>query len=577
MKISRRISIILALVLVLFVFSGCNETAGPSDEGGPKPTADTNTPTEPSDNGSSSDPSTENGYTLPLSKGDITLTCWGFPLPEWKIDDLDNNDFTNWLEEQTGVNIEWVMGPATDRETKLSLLLSSGEYPEVIFNPGFSPSQQQIYGQQGLILELNDFIDKYGIETKRMYAEIPEIKAAVERDGGKIYVMPSFFDSPHDYSYSRMWVYQPWLDNLNLDMPETTEEFYDMLVAFRDNDPNGNGKKDEIPYVGAEQVWFSEITPFFMNSFIYYDNRTQMNLVDGKVIPVFAQEEYKEGLKYLNRLYENELIMPQTFSHNEQALKQLLSNDEMIVGCFTAHAPFLYCDEEIYSDLSPVPPLKGPNGIQYTAFYYVTQTDGTVITDKCKNPEIAFKFLDFLYSFEASMRKSQGPKGEAWELNDDDSIKNDYGITPTFFTLRSSENTPPNTKWALMGNGYQPPEYNGIYVMDMSPEAVAAREQAGEQKVNGYVQIQLAAMNVYNKYFPPAELRMPQVLIFTEDESYTLADKELMVKNKVAEMRTQFITGNANFDADWDNYIKELESLGMDEVVAIYQAAYDRR
>lgn len=99
--------------------------------------------------------------------------------------------------------------------------------------------------------------------------------------------------------------------------------------------------------------------------------------------------------------------MPQTFSQNDQALKQLLSSNPPIVGYFTAHAPFVYADEEVYSKLTPLAPLKGPDGVQYTAQYYPTQTDGTVITNTCKNPELAFKLLDFMYSLEASTRKSQ--------------------------------------------------------------------------------------------------------------------------------------------------------------------------
>jgi putative aldouronate transport system substrate-binding protein len=518
----------------------------------------------------------EGGYSLPLTAEDATLICWGFPLPDWKVDNLEENQFTQWLEGQTGVKLDFVMGPASDRDTKLSLLLSSGEYPGIIFNPGFTPSQQQIYGANGIILPLNDYIEKYGVETKAMYEQVPEIRAAVERDGGVIYVMPTYMDSPHDKSYSRLWIYQPWLDALGLSMPATTEEYLEVARAFRDGDPNGNGQKDELPFVAAEPVWFSEPTPFFMNSFVYFDNSTQMNIDNGTVVPVYAHEAYREGLRYLNAMYDEGLMMPQSFSQNDQALRQLLSNDTMIVGSFAAHAPFVYCDEEVYRDLAPVPPLKGPGGVQYTAQYYNTGTDGTVITNACKDPELAFKLLDFLYSEEATTRKSQGPMGVAWEWNTDDSLVNEYGVTPTWLTLQTSDETAPNDRWSLLGNGFQPYERSGIYVMNMTAEAIAARESSAG-KVDGYVQIQKAAMDVYNHYFPPAEMRMPQVLIFSEDDSATLADMELALQNKISEMRTQFITGNASLDSDWENYLDALRAIGMDEVLALYQAAYDRR
>ena len=126
------------------------------------------------------------GYTLPLAnpEDNVTITAWGFPLPEWKVDDLENNQFTQWLQEQTGITIEWVMGPATDRDEKLNLLLSSGEYPEIIFNAPFDPSQQQIYGDMGVILPLNEYIEKYGVETQRIFEEVPDIKNALVRNNG---------------------------------------------------------------------------------------------------------------------------------------------------------------------------------------------------------------------------------------------------------------------------------------------------------------------------------------------------------------------------------------------------------
>lgn len=568
MMLKRKISVFLAASMLLSSLAGCSDNAKPQSS------AEESTGTTSSSEAAASEDDT--GYTLPLSTTNETINCWGFPLPDWKVDNLEDNQFTQWLKEQTGVDLTFTMGPSTDRETKLSLLMSSGEYPEILFNPGFTPSQQQLYGSQGIILELNDYIDKYGVETKRMFDEVPDIKAAVERNEGKIYCLPSFFDTPHDYSYSRLWVYQPWLDALDMQLPTTTEEFYDMLVAFRDQDPNGNGKKDEIPYAGADVVMFSDPVTYFMNSFIYYDNNTMMNVVDGKIIPTYIQEEYKQGLQYLNRLYNDGLLMPQTFSQNDQALKQLLANDPPIIGCFTAHAPFVYADEEYYSQLTPLAPLKGPEGVQYTAQYYTTQTDGTVITNTCKNPELAFKLLDFLYSLEASTRKSQGPEGVAWEFNTDKELVNEYGLNPTWLVLQSSDEITPNDRWSMLGNGYQPNNYNGLYSMDMSPDAVEARKN-NDGKVDGYVQIQLAAMEVYNNYFPPEELRMPQVMLFTEDESLTLADMELALKNKILESRTGFITGNLNFESDWEDYINSLEQLGMSQVVELYQTAYDRR
>lgn len=513
------------------------------------------------------------GYTLPLVSPDeeVTITCWGFPLTEWKVDDLYNNQFTQWLYEQTGVKIEWVMGPAADRDEKLNALIASGDYPEVIFNAPFDASQQQVYGSLGLIIPLNDLIEEYGVETKRIFAEVPDIEKALVRENGTIYCLSTYMDSPHDQSYSRLWFYQPWLDAVGKEAPTTIDELYDVLVAFRDEDPNGNGIQDEIPLVGAN-VMFSEPFTYLVNSFIYLDNNNMMNVKDGEIIPVYAQEEYREALRFIKKLYDEGLIMPQTFTQNEQSLRQLLATDPMTVGAFFCHAPFVYCDEPVYRDLVAVTPMEGPEGIQYAAQYYVTNTTGTVITDKCKNPEIAFKLIDFLYSAEASKSKNSGPRGVTWDFNYDETLVNDYGVVASWIKL--SDDQEPNDRWSMLGNYYQPVEMTGIGMYDMSPKAVAERENP-TGKVDGNVQMQRGAMEKYLPFFPPQEIRLPQVFIFTEDEALELADKQLAVNNKVWSMRAEFVIGNADIEADWDQYVQDLVDLGMDDVLAIYQRAYD--
>ncbi len=514
------------------------------------------------------------GYELPIvGEGEeVTIKCWGFPLLEWGLDDLENNDFTRFLYEQTGVKIEWVMGPSTDRDSKLNMLLTSGDYPEVIFNAPFDPSQQQMYGDLGVIIPLNDLIDEYGVYTQQMFEETPEIKDALVREGGKIYCLPQYMNSPHDESYSRLWFYQPWLDTLGLEVPTTTEELYDVLVAIRDGDPNGNGIADEIPLVGAN-VMFSEPFTYLVNSFIYLDNNSMMNVDDGTIIPVYAQEEYREALRFIKRLYDENLLLPQTFSQNDQSLSQMFAGDTMTVGAVFCHAPFVYMDQDIYCDMVAATPLEGPEGVQYSAQYYITNTGGTVITNKCEHPEIAFKMLDYMYNKEVSRSKSSGLRGKYWDWNTDETLVNNYGLTPTWVYIKSTDGIT-NYCWSLLGHHYQPLEMSGLYLMDMSPEAVAKRAE-GPTKIGGYEQIQVAAMEKYVPFFPPAEIRMPQVFLFSSEDSATLADIQLAVNNKVWSMRTAFVIGEADLDADWDTYIADLKALGMDDIISIYQKAYD--
>ncbi len=83
------------------------------------------------------------------------------------VEDFATNDFTKWLEEKTNVHIEWEVAPEKSANEKLNLVLSSGDYPDVIMGFGVSPTQMMIYGNQGVFLPLNDLIDKHGVEIQK--------------------------------------------------------------------------------------------------------------------------------------------------------------------------------------------------------------------------------------------------------------------------------------------------------------------------------------------------------------------------------------------------------------------------
>ncbi len=133
------------------------------------------------------------------------------------------------MRKKTGVHINWEIVPAEGAKEKLNLMLTSGDLPDVIMDFTLTPSQLMIYGQKGVFLNLNDLIDNYGVETKKMFEEFPAVKDAVTTPDGDIYALPQVNDCYHCSMPQKMWVYQPWLDELGLEMPTTTEEFYTVL------------------------------------------------------------------------------------------------------------------------------------------------------------------------------------------------------------------------------------------------------------------------------------------------------------------------------------------------------------
>ena len=277
----------------------------------------------------------------PLTEEKVTFSLLSVHNPE--VTDYDDNRFTEWLEEKTNVHIEWQLVSEEEAATELNLILASGDIPEIIFGI-VTPSQEAHYGAQGLFLPLNDLIEEHAPRLKRIFEVYPAAKAALTAPDGNIYSMPFLEDCYHCTMSQKLWIYQPWLDTLGLEMPTTTDEFEQVLLAFKEQDPNGNGQADEIPLstTMSEEGWQNRLDLFFMNSFIY--NPGQENpggpwliLRDGRVTPVYNTPEWKEGLKYLQRLYSQGLIDPQSFTQDIDGLQRLGNNpDEVILGSVPA-------------------------------------------------------------------------------------------------------------------------------------------------------------------------------------------------------------------------------------------------
>ena len=205
------------------------------------------------------------------------ITIKAFICGNTAVKDYVDNEYTRWLENLTNIKLDMDIPPVADAQQKLNLMLASGDLPEVIIGCNIRLDQQQILANQGLLLPLNDYIDKYGVEFKKVYEAYPQIEDLITMLDGKIYGLPHVNDCYHCSMAQKMWVYQPWLDKLGLEVPTTTEEFYQMLKAFKEQDPNGNGEADEIPLSGTTFTnggWHSPIDEFLMNSFIYNDQVT---------------------------------------------------------------------------------------------------------------------------------------------------------------------------------------------------------------------------------------------------------------------------------------------------------------
>ena len=233
-----------------------------------------------------------------------------------QVSDFNDNAFTQWLEEKTGVDLQIDVVNSTDAQTKLNLVLASGDLPDILLGFPMTPSLLAQQGGEGTFIALNDLMAKYGDESKRIFeVDRPQLLPLNTSPDGNIYGLPEINECFHCFLSQKLWVYKPWLDKLGIAVPTTTDEFEAMLIAFRDQDPNGNGIADEVPFSGSvdgQGGWHNSVDQNLMNAFVFYDRiqHDRLLLIDGKVEAAYAQPGYREGLRYLNRLYSEGLIDP---------------------------------------------------------------------------------------------------------------------------------------------------------------------------------------------------------------------------------------------------------------------------
>jgi putative aldouronate transport system substrate-binding protein len=486
-----------------------------------------------------------------------------------RVEEFATNLFTKEYEEKTNVHIEWEVAPEKNFKEKLNLVLASGDLPDVIIDMGLSPTQQMVYGKQGLFLPLNAYIEKYGVEMKKIFQDIPEVKEKITAPDGNIYSLPQVADCFHCRYSQRMWIYKPWLDKLGLTMPQTTEEYYQVLKAFKEKDPNGNGKADEIPLTtGIVPGGGGTLESMLMNSFLYnnqYNENKYLSLNKGKVDFAANKPEWQEGLKYLRKLYADKLIDPESFTQDLSQLKKLAENPDVpLVGSvpLTGLENFTQVEGKSgrWAEYVMLPPLKGPGGVQLASYDYYNQAriGRFTITKKAKYPEVAYRWVDALYENDMSLRSVDGREGTEWRRAKEDEKgidgrKASWGKLQPFGTVQ-------NIAWAQSVPSYRSDKLRMSMAVFKQPELEVILYQESKNK--------------YQPYIQSKEVTLPP-LFFEESQASEITDLKKTIEDYVTVMMAAFITGDKDITKEWDNYVKTLDGMNLKRYLEINQAAYD--
>jgi len=502
---------------------------------------------------------------LPIVKEKITLNI-GMP-DITEVIDFETNAYTKWLEEQTGVDLEFTLFPANASEarTKLDVMLASGtELPEVLMHFDLPDSVFLKNASSGVFVDLSDYMDKYGYWFKKMLDETinPNMEKLLVSANGKRYFMPYVVEQTGNFWPGKAWINKKWLDVLGLDVPKTTEEFATVLRAFKNGDPNQNGIADEIPLSGSKNGYQQIVHHFLMNSFIYCDQNNYYIVENGKLDVAFNKEEWRNGLRYMSGLFKEGLIDIQCFVQDSNSLKTLALNPDVnILGCFPAQGPdMLLSMPERMAEYVALPPLVGPEGKAYS-FYRAPRADSYgIITKYCKNPLAAFRLMDFMLCEESALRARYGVPGVDWEeaKETDKCMFESIGAKPVVRSILPYAGTQ-NSHWQSMHPVFRSAAVSNGMVWNGDPLDVEY--------------IKASALPLYMNKAPKETVSK---LLLTEEEIDEMTPLETSIKNYVKESSVMFIVSEKDLDADWNAYLAVLDKMGLKRFIELSQSGYDR-
>lgn len=496
---------------------------------------------------------------LPLVKDKETLHMYS--IKDVRQLDFNEMEFFKRLEEKTNIHIEWEFEDNTAGGQKKQLILASGQYPDAFFM-GLNYSDLSKYYNDGIFIKLDSLIDQYGDNINAAFAQKPIYKQLCTYVDGSIYTLGATGEDEGHYNPDQLFIYKPWLDKLGLPIPSTMDEFYTTLKAFKEKDPNGNGKADELPFSFRNESQIQGIHSFFA-AFGFSDLVTSIKTPDakdhfvvenGKVLFTADKPEYKEAVTFINKLFQEGLFDKEGFTQDTKQYFAKGKTEQVTLGSFMLWNAVNMAGPERSKDYVPVPPMKGPGGKQLWTKYMGTSgnLNGAqfAITKACKNPEIVLRWINEFYDKKTSAEAIYGPIGLMFKEGADGMLE----FLPT----------PDGMSWDEFRYKNCPVwPASAIFVEDYGKALPLPQQMFDKNKIKH---------DIYDPYLK-SETLPPIIFDAAETEWNLSAGND--IQNYVNQMRSKWLL-DGGIDKEWDAYLAKLKQLKIDEHVNKMQAAYDR-
>ncbi len=481
----------------------------------------------------------------------------------------NNRTIFKRLQEQTNVEIDWTAIQSDQWPDKISLNMSDpNKLTDFIFSAGFSDSNLLKYGEYGAIIPLEEYIDAYMPNLKSVFDKYPEYRTMCTDVNGHIWALPWIEQLGSGKTAiqtigNMSFINKKWLDFLDLEIPETVDEFEEVLIAFRDN---AKEIQDEFGIEGSIIPMSCIVNngdqdpAILINGFGegYGDPDKDRHIAvtdDKKVICTATQEGYKKGIEWLNKLYEEKLIDPEAFTQEWSTYVSKGKSGRYGV-CFSWDVGNI----DNLKDWVPLPVLTAdtrnltPQNGSFTSGF---DRGRCVVTSVAENPALVCAWLDQMYAPLQSPQNNWGTYGE-----DDD-----FDI----FEMGKNADGEDMLKHAPLG--------------DASPVEVREAESVGgplailDEYYDVYVTCPDDAqyrLDWIEEFYTPdmhTEYVYPNIFM-SRDDTETLSNLQADIQKAINAKKADWIM-NGFTDADWDKYLKDLEAYGLSEYLELFQTYLD--
>lgn len=582
-KYSRFLAMLLCLALMLGALAGCGNTGSaepasaapaPAEASAPEEAAPAETPEAPAetpaeapaeastmDEAPASDaawPANPLGNVeLPLTDEPVTVTMWMGVNPNvLKITEDIGNECVLWNElgNRTGVHLDFtVVNPDTESE-KFNLMVASNDLADVISNATslYTNGGEAAVADEILIDHLPYLTPELTPQICKLMEAYPDAVPDALTDSGWLAGMPQLSMQTETSQSFGPLIRKDWLEDLGLEIPETYNELHDVLVAFRDK--KGADAALALNYAATgingglcqgygiqglvADAAMSE--PFFQ--------------IDDKVMYGPIQPEFKEYLQMVHDWYAEGLIWQDFMSYADfqNPPTDIILADRC--GVFYGEVTFIATLKNSSSDpnfdlvaLADFVPNKGDT-IPFKEERSYTASTPWSISTQCQCPELLMQYCNYLYTDEGALLANYGIEGESFEFGADGA--------PVLTDLVLN-NPDMSTTVALF-----------MYCMDRGP---FYRDENREQ--SGYTPAQKAASDIWTSNLSVG--RGIGSTSLSADESDQVNEFYGDIKTYIEEAVLEFVIGNRSLD-EFDAYVEHINGMGIDEVTACWQDAYQR-